>query len=1010
MATQLTTFAPSEIRVIRKEVLLTEGLNLKEAAVTPRGTYRGFRLAVHPNPLNITVIPDPGKTDDHVAVYETESGYSLRLRRTGGSFSLDLSSKVSTTVIIAIYANYTTGTITSAEIRAYELSPVDEYTSAPEVEDLVVLGTVVVPASGVIPAADITHSRRVMAWENAAVETKEWVQFIENGSFQTAKVGTITPAAGSVTVEEAVPGWDTFSGCFSYGGLALSISTAQARTGTKSLRFALSGALAQQGLIRYAGVAQVRPGQLVKASVWVKGVSLNPGPVAAPGQLGLYLHFSKEDGTAAGTVYISDPSLTGSFGWTEITNIITVPALAVAVDVSVYYNDDNNSSTGDLYFDDVRLWLEVLPPSEDGTEEDKVHQGSNRLRVLDIVPEFRGSVFEDFIERMIRLRITGYSSSLNHLLMSCRDAVTAFDLRTLHGGLKVDRDILGLGTDLIGSGVDGALARVQSLTPAAATAKYVLLWEAADQASRGSLRMYASSEALGGYEALVVTVNGVWSGSQWSRDRSAVSSRFDFHGNGFTFYTYESASPSPWNDTDWDDGTNGNDFLKWWRASSKYSTVQLKGNLNFTGLDDSAEAAATARISSLIPAAATGKYCLLWEVANAGSGGNLRIYATDSNVEARNALIVTSNAEWQHTTSKWDYDSGTDLAARMDFSASRVRYYSRSGSGAAWDDGDWNDGTTGINLLDFNRLASDQFKMSLVGNILLSGIVANDSDADDARIGTQSVGTAESTSPAYTLIWENVPATGTAIAQRLYVTHESVLDVTTPALVFTVNARFSNAVGFKQWYADGVTPPTSMMVRISASTFKVLHRPATLASPWDDTDWDEEGQQIKSLSEADDDGNQGVSLSFNGARIVLGDENYSNPLCPDSGGTEVPLANTLYAKNIVKAWAVIETGGVDPVILSGFGVADVSYIGIDRLEVQLENVMDPEQGTGASTDWTAFATVDPSTGAWRSATAEPINNALAVLRGYYETGGVVTILPDITANTYVFFFCALGEQ
>src|SRR4030067_453836 len=110
MASSLLTFAPDEVTVRYKEPYITRGLNAKSVGNTAAGIYRGFRLALNGASLTVTIEAD-ATTQDHVAVYETDTGFSLTLRKAGGDFSVNLSTFANappaTTVVLALYASYT---------------------------------------------------------------------------------------------------------------------------------------------------------------------------------------------------------------------------------------------------------------------------------------------------------------------------------------------------------------------------------------------------------------------------------------------------------------------------------------------------------------------------------------------------------------------------------------------------------------------------------------------------------------------------------------------------------------------------------------------------------------------------------------------------------------------------------------------------------------------------------------------------------------------------------------
>ena len=192
MPTTLSALDPltGEVKVRWKETFLTEGLNSKFAGIVPRGIHRGFRLATSATNLTVTVTADT-LGGDHVAQYLTTAGQALTLRRVGGNFSLLLAA--SSTLVIALYATYSTYATTTAEVRSYTLAEFNALSLSARTE-LVVLGTVTTPGSGVIPAASITHDRRVNAWAERGPEASDWQPLLMDSTFDLSELGAISPA------------------------------------------------------------------------------------------------------------------------------------------------------------------------------------------------------------------------------------------------------------------------------------------------------------------------------------------------------------------------------------------------------------------------------------------------------------------------------------------------------------------------------------------------------------------------------------------------------------------------------------------------------------------------------------------------------------------------------------------------------------------------------------------------------------------------------------------------
>lgn len=182
MPTLLSTFNPAggEVKMRYQEPYVTEGLNAKFARVVPRGTHRGFRLSTNAAALTLTVSADT-TTLDHVAQYLTTDGHALTIRRTGGDFAVTL--PANNTYIIAILASYVVGSTTTAVLNAYTLTEYNALTATQQ-QELVVLGTVVSPVAGVIPAANITHFRRTWGYMDVGPDAVPFLPLLADPGFE----------------------------------------------------------------------------------------------------------------------------------------------------------------------------------------------------------------------------------------------------------------------------------------------------------------------------------------------------------------------------------------------------------------------------------------------------------------------------------------------------------------------------------------------------------------------------------------------------------------------------------------------------------------------------------------------------------------------------------------------------------------------------------------------------------------------------------------------------------
>lgn len=344
MATTIATFADDETSMRYLEPFITEGLNKKLAISTPAGVYQGFRLSTSGVALTITVVGDIVH-GDHAAVYQTLAGVSLSIRRTG-NFTLNLASLASKTVAICLFATYSTSALTTAEIRAYEVLPSDTLTGATENAELVVLGTVVVPASGTIPPANITPDRRRPAWAAAAPDAVPWAALLRNPSFDYGLTGS--------SIRFGILDWINRADV-AVGG-AFRLGTTTLRSGAKSLEFNKTLVGASTGRIEQPIEIPVIPGTLVRVSGYVRQLIATTGGSYA---FKLYWGDANSSPTASTTITVSTASIDAAFRLVEQTLAVptgsstlktfTVEAIAATA-----------GSTGvSVVFEDVQVYLEA---------------------------------------------------------------------------------------------------------------------------------------------------------------------------------------------------------------------------------------------------------------------------------------------------------------------------------------------------------------------------------------------------------------------------------------------------------------------------------------------------------------------------------------------------------------------------------------------------------------------------------------------------------------------------
>lgn len=343
MPTQITTFAEDDLKMRYREPFGTEGLNAKLAVNTAPGVYRGFRLAPSGSNDTVTLASDLAALD-HAAVYQTDTGYSLTIRKTGGDFSLDLASLVDAaekTWVIALTASYSLGTLSASGLAAYELSPTDDFTGAPERDALVVLGTVTIPAGGgvVIPTANISDTYRTMAWRAVAPEAKPWRPVIKNANFEFGSLSA---------TDRELPFWVVT------GSQAWSRVTTDAVNGSFSIQPTVTTGPFTASLLQRVGAEVVEGGRVL--------VEFNKKALLAAtgGTASVRLTFKDDDGTDLTPVDILFDADAVDADLVPNTKGVVGPAGSSVLDRVELYLDSMTYAVGGagMLIDVLQVWVE----------------------------------------------------------------------------------------------------------------------------------------------------------------------------------------------------------------------------------------------------------------------------------------------------------------------------------------------------------------------------------------------------------------------------------------------------------------------------------------------------------------------------------------------------------------------------------------------------------------------------------------------------------------------------
>lgn len=528
MPSSLLSLATSELKARHKEPFLTDAMNRRGTGVVSPGIYTGFDLATSASALSVTLTPDAANLN--IAVFETSTAYQVAIRRQGSS-TLDLSAYASKTVVIALYAEYAVGATTLGQVRAYELSPSDELTSAPEYANLVMLGTVAVPASGLIGAASITLNRRTSAGSTAPNEGSRWIQVLRNGGFEQQSA-----VSGAGGFRFQIPFWDV-------SNLAPTIAninriTAQVHEGVQSVALNIL-AVGTVSLDLYQALnIPVQAGQKVSLRGWYRNLLV---PTAGANNIAAYIVWKNSVG---GTLSTSRETLITATTNAAIDRFFELtmeaPAGACGISLAGVTNSGTYASTGSaMYFDDISLWVE--PTAVTGTEHRDGRTQQLNGSALVLTPITDNLSTRDDVPVI-------YPSSSSTLVIERADGGTSGVTRMT----VALREKLELGANMRAAASDWRQPRIKALYESSGSAigtNITLMWEFAPEggAAGGPTRLYMDDDG-----ASIWTRNAAWTGSAWAADHASTASTAWIHKHFFQFW-YMAAGTSPWGWLDWDE-------------------------------------------------------------------------------------------------------------------------------------------------------------------------------------------------------------------------------------------------------------------------------------------------------------------------------------------------------------------------------------------------------------------------------------------------------------------------
>lgn len=503
--------AISNIKMQWRQQYVTSGANKKMAGIIPSGIYRGLNLTTNVANNTISVVADAVHLD-HLAVYETEDGFSLTFRDAANTiYTLTLTDPglLSQTIVITMFLDYQEGKDTSATFIAYTLAEYNALSAGLRGE-LIVLGTVVNPASSnLISASAITPARRTVASFNQSLLA--WRPLTINTGFERSPDNHVI-TGGEVEGWAFTDHWKT--------------NSSDVASGTRCVEFNVpSAATYSENMKHYVGA-----GTIAGQKIMVKG--LKKVVSAATGGTGqITVGYTAADGGSASeqtSTFIINAT-DGSYQ--DISNIFTAPAgaevvkyVGISLTAAVY-----GSSGAKLRVDNLRAFLEPV------SAEDMQQLNDNRLRLA----TFGGLSLEDVnstsygdLGALFLFKKNLPNTTEGEVQLLRKDGSTGASPAWSLGGR-----LINLGSSLIDSEANALLPRIDLPVSTATDTDYTLLLKATPSGAR-AIRLY-----LGTTGRFVLTSNFVWSNTQWTKDiNGSQSSIMYLNGDELGAYWQESSN------------------------------------------------------------------------------------------------------------------------------------------------------------------------------------------------------------------------------------------------------------------------------------------------------------------------------------------------------------------------------------------------------------------------------------------------------------------------------------
>lgn len=520
MPVDILALPSSSMNTKWKEPYASASLNQKLVGIVAPGIYRGLVLLPDPSIGDRTVLvkADPVKLD-HVAVYENAGGYSVTYRDTAsGDITLSLTAYTSTTVVICVFIDYQSGIATTGSFRVYTLTEFNALTNSVR-NALVILGTVVVPASGAIVSNSISLLRRTLAATSFQEGMVSASPLVRNPGFELGEINASYLKSSTFwdkTVTAGTALWKT--------------STAIVASGMKSIELSVSAGAMTGDLSQQVGI-ETAEGEQFFASVVIKQLK-----TISSGTIQFFIEWSDVNDVLLTTTTqsLDGGGVDGSFRTVSVG--VAAPAGATSLrTIGIRATALSPLSFGVFaYIDDVGV--SVVP--------------RNAQYPYPLDQAFRRTVTGT--DLVLADKASGFSSSVSSMRFDPatpsgegRVLIEPGDVSDLPPTLALLGRLYKIGSGLLGSQANALKPRITWDNGQAVT--YTLLWESAgDTGGIAAIRQYVDATGRGS-----MTANALFDGTNWVKDVNGQEAwKLSISESG-TVHSKQIAGTNTWIDSAW---------------------------------------------------------------------------------------------------------------------------------------------------------------------------------------------------------------------------------------------------------------------------------------------------------------------------------------------------------------------------------------------------------------------------------------------------------------------------